>query len=74
MITTLCHMIFDCETSLAIRVAIIFNSGIFYVGLLNQCRLCVWKASNMGTKHVYLCGIKFNFGWFDDKHTLPRDF
>ena len=33
--------------------------------LLNQGMPYVWKASDMGTKHIYLCGNKFNWvvGW-----------
>ena len=46
---------------------------VFPCWLLNQGLTWVWKASNMVTKHIYLCGNKFNWV-LDDKPTLPHDF
>ncbi len=34
---------------------------VFPCFLLNQGMSWVWNASNMGTKHIYMCGNKFNW-------------
>ena len=34
---------------------------VFPCWILSQGLTWVWKASNMGTKHIYLCGNKFNW-------------
>ena len=70
---TVCHMIFHCQTRLAITMTMLFNHGICHVGFWTKAchgigRPQTWK------QNIYVCVGTSLIGWFDDGHTLPHDF
>ena len=73
MINTLCHMIFYCQTHLAITMAMLCHPWFFHVGFCPMA--CHWFGRpQTWALNIYICVGTSLIGWFDDKHTLPHDF
>ena len=69
MINTICHMVFQCQTHLAITVAMLINHVFFHVGFSTKAchgfgRPQTWELN------IYVCLGKSYVVWMDDKQIV----